>query len=75
MLIDVDTDLKAYCETTTIHGFAYWVSAPRLLEKLFWAIVVVIGFTCAGLIVTSAVKDWNENPGVVIINTFSKVSK
>ncbi len=22
---------KQYCESTTIHGFAYWVSAPRYI--------------------------------------------
>jgi hypothetical protein len=64
---------RAYCETTSIHGFAYWVSAPRLLEKLFWVIVVCTGFLCASLIIISPLQDWRDHPGVVSINSFSRV--
>jgi formate-dependent nitrite reductase membrane component NrfD len=64
---------RAYCEATSIHGFAYWVAAPRLLEKLFWVVVVIIGFVCASLIINKSVDDWQKHPGVVMIKTFSKV--
>jgi hypothetical protein len=67
-------DPRAYCETTTIHGFSYWVTASRLLEKLFWMSVVLTGFICASLIINTAVDDWTKNPGIVTIKTFSKVS-
>jgi hypothetical protein len=63
----------AYCETTTIHGFSYCASAPRLLEKLFWVAVVCTGFLCAGLIVSSPLQEWRDSPGVVSINSFFKV--
>ena len=65
---------KAYCETTTVHGFAYWVSAPRFLEKVFWVLVVVTGFSLASMIVHAAVVDWMDNPASTGIQTFSKVS-
>ncbi len=65
---------RSFCESTSIHGFAYWVAAPRLLEKLFW-VAVVAGFaTGACLIIASAVEDWMRNPGVTQIETFSKAS-
>ena len=64
---------KAYCEATTVHGFAYWVNAPRFVERIFWVAVVVTGFTCASLIISAAVRDWQENPGVTTIKTFSRV--
>jgi hypothetical protein len=73
-LLFVDHDLRAYCEITTIHGFGYWVTAPRFLEKFFWVSVVFTGFFCASLIIHTAVDDWNTNPGIVTIKTFSKVS-
>jgi hypothetical protein len=69
----VRTNARAYCETTTIHGFRYWVNAPRGIEKLFWVIVVITGFACASLIISAAFLDWQNNPGVVSINSFSKV--
>ena len=64
---------KRYCEATTIHGFSYWVSAENIAEKLFWIITVVIGFTCASLIISSAIQGWLDEPGVTVIKSFSKV--
>ena len=63
----------SYCEATTIHGFSYWVSAENIVEKLFWVLTVVIGFTCSSLIVSSAIQGWLDEPGVTVIKTFSKV--
>jgi hypothetical protein len=64
---------KAYCETTSLSGFLYWVIAPRFAENLFWVAVFLTGFSCAGLIISSAVDNWQKNPGIVTINSFSKV--
>jgi hypothetical protein len=66
---------KEYCETTTVHGFQYWVSAPGHLEKLFWVIVVITGFSCAGSIISIAVQDWMENPGITGVDTYSKAKQ
>jgi hypothetical protein len=46
----------------------------RLLEKLFWVSVVISGFVCAGFIISTSVADWMNDPGIVSITTFSKVS-
>jgi hypothetical protein len=64
---------KSYCETTTIHGFGYWSSETKILEKIFWVIVVCTGFTCASFIISTAVQDWRKDPGVVKIDSFFKV--
>ena len=40
-----------YCQSTTIHGFAYLVSGRDLCEKLFWAAVIITGFVLASLII------------------------
>ncbi len=64
---------RAYCEATTIHGFAYFVKAPRLVEKLFWVAVVISCGSYAGYIIASAVQDWTDNPTATFIRTFSKV--
>src|SRR5690349_17191041 len=29
-----------FCNTTTLHGFAYIVNAERLWEKVFWSLLV-----------------------------------
>ena len=64
---------KNYCESTSIHGFSYWVSADNVFEKLFWVLTVVIGFSCASAIISHAVQGWVDQPGVTEIGTFSKV--
>jgi hypothetical protein len=69
----VKANARAYCENTSIHGFSYWITAPRLLEKFFWVIVVVFGLICASLIINTAVKDWQDSPTVTVIKSFSKV--
>ena len=63
----------SYCESTSIHGFSYWVSAENNFEKLFWILTVVIGFLSASVIISNAVQGWVDQPGVTEIRTFSKV--
>ncbi len=42
----------------SIHGFAYWFSAKKMAERIFWIIIVVFGIACGGLILKSTVDDW-----------------
>ena len=63
----------SYCNATTIHGFSYWVSAERKVEKLFWVFTVIIGFTCASLIISAAIQGWLDEPAATEIKSFSKV--
>ena len=63
----------SYCETTTIHGFVYWIEAENILERLFWVAVVCIGFLFGSLIVTSAFQEWQEKPTITVIQSFSEV--
>ena len=64
---------RGYLEATTIHGFSYWVGAKRGFERVIWVAAVLAGFTGASYIVSSAIKDWLENPGTTEIKTFAKV--
>ena len=43
-------NVSGYCQSTTIHGFAYWISAPRSMEKLFWVIVVIASLAFPAII-------------------------
>ncbi len=54
--------IRDYCETTTLHGFYYLVTAPKLLEKILWGAVIVAFSAYVGKILYAAVVDWNENP-------------
>ncbi len=66
---------KGYCEATSLHGFAYWVSAPRIIEKVFWVVIVLTFMCCACSIIHTAAVAWIETPGDTKIKTFSKVTE
>ena len=55
-------DIYAYFSETTVHGFHYIVTGRNWLERLFWAILIVSGFTLSGLIFYRAYNDWDETP-------------
>ena len=55
-----------FCENTTLHGFAYVVSAPRLLERFFWGLVIAAFVSYGWTTVFKAVVDWGENPTVTV---------
>ena len=62
-----------YCQNTTVHGFAYWVSPDcHPVEKVFWIVIVIIGFTAGAIIVSKAIISWNEKPKKVEISSFSE---
>ena len=64
---------KEYCNSTSLHGFAYWVQARNNFERFAWIVLTIASLTCAGVIISSAVRDWEENPGVTGIASFNKV--
>ena len=54
---------REYCENTTVHGFAYWTGRTKYpSERLFWVLVTLIGFSCAGMILNTTITDWIEYP-------------
>ena len=64
---------KEYCNSTSLHGFAYWVQARNNLERFGWIVFTITSLVFAGVIISSAVRDWEENPGVTGIASFNKV--
>lgn len=62
-----------YCEATTLHGFAYYVKADNLVERLFWIAVNITSFVCAGIFISAAIEDWINDPTTTVIQSFSKV--
>ena len=62
-----------YCESTTLHGFAYFVRAENGIERLSWIAITVISFVCAGFCISAAIEDWMNDPTTTVIQSFSKV--
>ena len=61
-------DLKQYLEGSTIHGLAYISSSSRF-KRLFWVLVVVTGFTAAGILIYQSFANWEESPVSTTIET------
>ena len=69
----VKANATAYCETSSIHGFAYWVTADNTFERVCWVATVTIFFIWASFIISVSFKEWRDKPGVVVIQSFSEV--
>ena len=54
-------NIKNFLESTTIHGLNY-ISTTRKLVRLFWIIVVIGGFTGAGILIHTAFQSWANSP-------------
>ena len=54
-------NIKEFLESTTIHGLTY-ISLTKKYVRLFWIIVVIAGFTGAGIMIYQSFQDWEENP-------------
>ena len=60
--------VKIFLESSSIHGLNY-ISTSRKLVKALWVIIVIAGFTGAGVMISKSVKDWSDNPVSTTIET------
>ena len=63
-------NLQEFLETTTIHGLPRIVSSKKKILKLFWFLVVLIGFSAAGSLIYNALQDYENDPITTKIETF-----
>ena len=54
-------EIKNFLESSTIHGLTY-ISTTSKYVRLLWTIVVIIGFTTAGVIIYQSFQSWAETP-------------
>ena len=60
--------VRAFLESSAIHGLGY-ISTTRKYIKILWIIVVLAGFTGAGVIIYESFQDWAESPITTTIET------
>ena len=60
--------VRAYLESSTVHGLVY-ISSTRRLARLFWILVVMAGFTGAGYMIYQSFDGWAESPVKTTIET------
>ena len=60
--------VRIFLESSTIHGLFY-ISKTRKIEKLFWFLVVVAGFSTASFLIYESFLSWEETPVKTNIET------
>ena len=62
---------QAFCENTSLHGWAYIATNRHKIIKLFWFSIIATGFVLAGIICSNATQSWQEEPTITTVSTFS----
>ena len=61
-------NVTKFLESSTIHGLAH-IATGRKYVRLFWTLVVIFGFTGAGILIHSSFQSWDESPVKTTIET------
>ena len=67
----VKNAITSYFSETTVHGFRYVAEGENLCEKLFWGLLISVGFVFSGAIILRSFSDWEQTP---LQTTIDKVS-
>ena len=63
-------NVQEFFETSTIHGFPRIASSTKKYLKIFWFLVVVIGFIVSGSFIYNALSDYENKPITTTTETF-----
>ena len=61
-------DIKQFFESSTIHGL-YYISTARRWSRLFWMLIVLVGFSGAGYLINVSFRNWNLSPVTTTVET------
>ena len=62
--------MENFLEKSTIHGVGH-ISSNRNFARIFWSLVVISGFTGAGVLIYQSFQDWADNPVTTTIETIA----
>ena len=60
--------IRAYLESSTVHGLSYIASTKRYV-RIFWILVVIAGFSGATYLIYESFLSWKQNPISTTIET------
>ena len=62
-------EVRTYLESSTIHGLAYIATSRPHFVRIIWLLIVIAGFTGAGVIIYQSFQSWDESPVKTTIET------
>ena len=60
--------IKEFLATSTIHGLQYILASKKVI-KLFWLLIVITGFSGAGILINLSFQHWDASPISTTIET------
>ena len=60
--------VRTFLESSTIHGLTY-ISSTKKWSRLFWVLVVLLGFIGAASLIHESFHSWTESPIKTTIET------
>ena len=60
--------IRGFLESSTIHGLTY-ISSTKKFVKVCWTLIVIGGFTGAGVLIYQSFDNWAESPVTTTIET------
>ena len=60
---------KTFLESSTIHGLLHISTNKKYATKLFWIVVVILGFTAASYMIYESFQTWADSPIKTTIET------
>ena len=62
-------NIKLFLETSTIHGLGFIHSSKYKALKVFWILVVLVGFIGSGVMIYQSFQAWDDSPVKTTIET------
>ena len=60
--------VRTFLESSSIHGLSY-IASTRKLSRVFWIVVVTVGFSIAVSLIYASFQSWTENPVMTTMET------
>ena len=63
--------MEEYLEVTTLHGLAYLQKGNASLTRIFWSIIVIVGFSLAFVFLYDQITDWENNQTITTLESIA----
>ena len=60
--------IQTFLESSTIHGLVY-ISTTRKYARLFWILIVIVGFSTAAYLIQQSFQSWADSPVKTTVET------
>ena len=60
--------VRTFLDSSTIHGLGY-ISRTRNFVRIIWILIILAGFSAAGILIYQSFQEWEETPVETVIET------